>query len=224
MRWLAYSYCWDDSMDIEGDLSITGKITGAMLGRIESYIATSDAIVFEHFRNDATGDASALTYTSVPATSNDRHYAVGAFIYLVQQIRLRKPRIKILMVGHYDNDDSRYQLGHVWEAEETASNYFGFPLYKLWEESDVRARTQITTTGYWDVSHVWHDTGYNGSNHVGSNLENLNENPRQVDGVWVHDLSLRQIWMYDDIHPMSDSCKQHFAGLISAWMKTQSIL
>jgi len=223
MRQLSYSYCWDDSLDIEGDLSISGKITGTILGRIESYIGTSDAIVFEHFRNDATGDALASTFTSVPATPNDRHYCVGAFIYLVQQIYLRNPRIKILMIGHYDNDDTRYNLGSVWEAEKTAADYFGFPLCPLWEESGIRARTQVTTTGYWDASHVWHDTEYNGTNHVGSNLESLNENVRQIDGVWVHDLSLRQIWMYDDIHPMSDVCKQHLAGLISAWLKTQTI-
>lgn len=227
MRKMSYGACWDSSDDIEGDLSISGKITEHIDGRLEPYIINSDLIVFDHCRNDC-GVSNAKTSTqeslqtclTVPQNRTDRHYIIGAFNYLVEKITTRYPRKKIVICGHYDNDDKRYNLGSTYKVQEKINELYGFPLFKLWECSGIRCNTQITTQGYWDSTGVWHNTGYNGSNHSGLNMENLNENPRLVDNVWVHDLSLRQVWMQDDTHPSSEQCKEHIAKLIADWLKT----
>lgn len=218
VREYSYGCCWDDSTDIESDLSVTGKVTGTITGKLKSYVADNDWIFFDHFRNDAT-DATAELMLTIPTDKYDRHYSIGAFNYLVKQIYLINPNAHIMIIGHYDNDDRRVQLGHVWEAQQKAADLWALPIYKLWEESGIRALTQFTTNGYWDSSHVWHDTGYDGTNSSMNNLEELSENKQQINGTWYHDVSLRQKWMWDDVHPLTTDCKNHIAKLIASWLK-----
>lgn len=224
-REYCYKACWDNSVGIESDLGISGAITEAIAGRIEPFLSGEskvDLVVFDHGRNDGgvsnakTGVLESLnTYVNVPNKKDDRHFAMGAYIYLVNKIKEKNPNIKIAIIGHYDNDDKRYNIGNTWMLNEKMSDYFGFPLFKLWEVSGIRSNVQITTSGYWDSKHVWHNSGYNGANHVGNNMENLAENPREIDGVWYHDLSLRQIAMWDDTHPASDSTRAEIAQRMS---------
>ena len=224
-----YSACWDNSDNIEGDIDfITDKITEHIDGRMENYLSgdnKADLYVFDHFRNDSS-ESSTDNFLKIPTPANDRRYAIGAFIYLVQQIYLKNPNAKIVIVGHFDNDDVKVQLGHVWEAQEKAANYFGFPLLKLWEVLGIRCSFSVTTQGYWGTDNQWHETGYNGSNHVWKDNSNgalgLNENPRQIeiDGaqIWVHDLSTRQIWCRDDVHPSGTLALNYFAEAIASWL------
>ena len=221
MRQYSYSCCWNDSTNIESDVSVTTKVTGTVTGKLKSYVSANDWIFFDHFRNDSF-DATSELYLTIPTDKYDRHYAIGAFNYLLQQIYLINPNANVLIIGHYDNDDLRSQLGYVWQAQEKAANLWALPLYKLWEESGIRATVQFTTTGYWDSEHKWHDTGYNGSNSVMNNLEGLSENKQQINGTWYHDVSLRQKWMWDDIHPLTDDAKNHIANLITSWLTTKS--
>lgn len=227
-RKLAYSYCWDNSVDIEADLQMTGAITEAIDGRLEKFInGTVDTalFVFDHFRNDSL-DATASQFLEIPQEPTDRNYAEGAFNYLMQQILLVKPNAQIVIVGHVDNDDTKNQLGHVWEAQEIAANRWGIPLLKLWDLLGIRCFRWVTTTGYWDSNGVWHEDGYNGSNHVWKSNNGLTaaeyENPRQImiDGVltWVHDLTTRMIWFKDDIHPSGTLALNHFAEIIAKWI------
>ena len=229
-RQMAYSYCWDNSEDIESDLSMSGAITGTIKGRMQKFIdgeINTDLFVFDHFRNDCI-DSTSSQYLEIPQNPLDRNYAEGAFNYLVSQILLVKPNAKIVIVGHIDNDDTKAQLGHVWEAQEIAANRWGIPLLKLWELLGVRAYKWVTTTGYWDANGVWHESGYNGSNHVWHSNNGLSaatyENPRQImiNGVntWVHNLTTRMIWLKDDIHPTGTLALNHFATIIASWLKT----
>ena len=229
-RQMAYSYCWDNSEDIESDLSMSGAITGTVKGRMQKFIdgeINTDLFVFDHFRNDCI-DSTSSQYLEIPQNPLDRNYAEGAFNYLVSQILLVKPNAKIVIVGHIDNDDTKAQLGHVWEAQEIAANRWGIPLLKLWELLGIRAYRWVTTTGYWDSNGVWHELGYNGSNHVWHSNNRLTaaeyENPRQImiNGVltWVHDLTTRMIWLKDDIHPTGTLALNHFATIIASWLKT----
>ena len=223
----SYSYCWNNSDNIEGDLPYSGKITEPIEGRLEPFLSgekKADLFVFDHFRNDSLGTTEA--YLKIPTPTNDRRYPIGAFIYLCQQIYLKVPNAKIAIVGHFDNDDVKAQLGHVWEAQKKASDYFGFPLLELWNKLGIRCSYSVTTTGYWGEDGEWHEDGYNGSNHVWADNSNgalgLNENPRQItiNGVltWVHDLSTRQIWCKDDIHPTGNRALNYFAEVIAAWI------
>ena len=227
-REYCYKACWDNSVGIESDLSISGAITEAIAGRIEPFLSGEskvDLVVFDHGRNDGgvsnakTGTLESLnTYVDVPIKNDDRHFAMGAYIYLVNKIKSKIPNIKIAIIGHYDNDDKRYNIGNTWRLNEKMSDYFGFPLFRLWEVSGIRSNIQIATNGYWDSNHTWHDSGYNGTNHVGNNMENLIENPRKVDGIWFHDLSLRQIAMWDDTHPASNDTCAKIAQLVSKFI------
>ena len=229
-RQLAYSYCWDNSEDIEGDSQMTGAITGTIKGRLEKFIngeVNTDLFIFDHFRNDAI-DPTSTQYLEIPQDPMDRNYAEGAFNYLMQQILLVKPNARIAIVGHIDNDDTKVQLGYVWEAQEIAANRWGIPLLKLWEKLNIRCYRWVATTGYWDNNGVWHESGYNGSNHKWASNNGLSaseyENPRQIviNGTltWVHDLTTRMIWLRDDIHPIGALALNHFADTIASWLKT----
>lgn len=229
-----YSACWDNSDNIEGDIEfITDKITEHIDGRMENYLSgenKADLYIFDHFRNDSS-ESSTDNFLKIPTPTNDRRYAIGAFIYLVQLIYLRNPNAKIAMVGHFDNDDVKVQLGHVWEVQEKASKYFGLPLLKLWEKLGIRCSFSVTTQGYWGADNQWHETGYDGTNHVWKDNSNgalgLNENPRQISingkQVWVHDLSTRQIWCRDDVHPSGELALNYFAETIASWLKNLRI-
>lgn len=152
MRNKSYRACWDSSDDIEGDLFISGKITGHIDRRLEPYISNSDLIVFDHCRNDC-GVNNAKTSTlgslqtclTVPKNRTDRYYITDAFNYLVEKIITRYPRKKIIICGHYDNDDKRYNLGNTYKVQEKINELYGFPLFKLWECSGIRCNTHITT-------------------------------------------------------------------------------
>lgn len=212
------SFCWDSSNNIESGF-------GAIAGKLEKYLSTEefpDLIILDHGHNDGLPQDSNEQLTEIPTSKYNRNTFLGAMNYFCQKIFAFNPKANIIIIGHYTN-----QLGgtnrpvEVTQAQINFSNYWQFPLFKLWEKVPF-SQSIITTNGYWDNSGIWHDAGFNGSNHYGQNFTGNNQNPRQENGVWVHDLTMKQIWMKDDLHPSSDTsgnCNNKIANIIYDFLK-----
>ncbi len=142
--------------------------------------------------------------------------------FLINKILEYNPHARIVIIGHYTNQEggtNRPEL--VTKGQEAIANYWQIPLYKLWNDLPFSQRI-VTTNAYWDSNHLFHDTGFNGSNHVGKNYSHINQNPRQLtDGKWVHDLTMKQIWLWDDLHPTSEEAKELYAETIARWFVEQ---
>ena len=210
-----YATSWNSSVDIEAGF-------GSISGKIEKYMtadAAPDYWVFDHGHNDGLSYDTDAQLEDVPADVNNRYSFVGALDYIIGKILSFDPRAKILVIGHYTN-----QVGgtnrpvQVCKGQENFARKWQLHFCKTWEKLPF-SQSVVVTNGYWDGSGVWHNTGFNGSNHTGGNLTpGFNQNPRQVDGVWVHDMTMKQIYLKDDLHPYSDPTKKLYADVLSAWI------
>jgi hypothetical protein len=130
----------------------------------------------------------------IPTNYIDRRYFIGAMNFLIDRILNDNPKARICFIGHYEND----RKTAISESQKVLAEYWGFPFLKLWEKTGW-SQKKITTTGYW------------------------------TDGVWTSSggasqtLSLTQIWMPDDLHPLSDSsgsANRFLASIISQFLET----
>ena len=220
LRQRSYRDSWDSSMDIEPGF-------GYMAGRLQKYFSEDkfpDLWVFDHGHNDASKTDTEEELTQVPTDPYDRYYFVGAMNFLINKILEYNPRARIVIIGHYTNQiggTNRPEL--VTKGQETVASYWQFPIYKLWQDLPFSQRI-ITTTAYWDKDHVFHNNGFDGTNHVGKNYSHINQNPRQLsDGTWVHDLTMKQLWLWDDLHPTSAQAKELYAETIARWLIDQPL-
>jgi hypothetical protein len=216
MRKAFLSSCWNNSTDIEAGF-------GTIYGKLEKYFNSSepDVWVLDHGHNDGLRFDTDSQLEDVPSDPLDRFSFVGAMDYIITKILQYNPRAKVFVIGHYTN-----QVGGTNRPVQICNGQVNFatkwqiPLFKIWERLPF-SQSVITTTGYWDNSGVWHNSGFNGTNHHGGNLTpDFNQNPRQVDGVWVHDLTMKQVYMQDDLHPKSTDVKQFYGMLIADWMNS----
>ena len=79
----------------------------------------------------------------------------------------------------------------------------------------------ITTNAYWDTAGTWHNSGFNGTNGNTDwrNDGSVPENPRQENGVWVHDMTMLRVWMKDALHPSSTPAKDYYGRLCALFIK-----
>lgn len=237
-RKFCYSCSWDSSEDIESGF-------GVIEGKVEKYLNAEDKPdiwVFDHGHNDAFANGGYANMATVPTDPQDRSYFIGAASFIFNKILAFDPHARIVIIGHYT--DNAKGTGHPVETtqgQQTLASLWQFPLIKLWELLPVSPGIRVTTTGYWDSNKVWHDTGYDGSptyqhasgydeltgtnknssflgtNHYGgNNTSGNNNNVRQVNGVWVHDLTMKQIWMFDDLHPSTTQVKDLFSDVLAS--------
>lgn len=206
------SWCWNNSDNIE-DFGYIG-------GKIEKYFNSNiDIWVFDHGHNDMVGSDTVDDIVNIPEEPYNRNYFIGAVNFLIDKILENNPRAKIYFVGHYTNQPgSTGRTPYLNEAQEKIAEYWQLPFLKLWNYLPFTQRI-ITTTGYWDINGYWHNTGFDGTNHYGGNLSGIDQNPRQINGVWVHDLTMKQIWLKDDLHPYSQEAKELITEYISGWFR-----
>lgn len=209
---------WDSSFDIEPGF-------GYMAGKLQKYFTKEkfpDLWVFDHGHNDGIESDTKKELTEIPYDPYDCYYFAGAMNFLINKILEYNPHARIVIIGHYTNQEggtNRPEL--VTKGQEAIANYWQIPLYKLWNDLPFSQRI-VTTNAYWDSNHLFHDTGFNGSNHVGKNYSHINQNPRQLtDEKWVHDLTMKQIWLWDDLHPTSEEAKELYAETIARWFVEQ---
>jgi hypothetical protein len=212
-----------------------------------SFIAHPDIIAIAHGHNDLVvwdydqdgsnnGDTNAI---AVPTPYNSKHRFCGAMNFIIDTIFSYLPQADIRLIGHYEKD----RKTRIYQAQQVIASYRNLPFLKLWETQGL-SQNKVTTSGYWDSTGVWHDSGYDGAanyshpansyneltntypsasfqgtNHFGSG-NGVSTNPRQVNGVWVHDLTMTQIRFKDDLHPGTLGARIRLGNNVSGWFKT----
>lgn len=153
----------------------------------ENFIASPDIFVFDHGFNDLNPttiyDDTLANAIAVPTPTNDRARFCGAMNYLIEIIHTYNPRAQIVFIGHYENDVNTW----VYQAQQVIAAYRKYPLLKLWEVLGI-SQLEVTTTGFWTNNTTWNNSG--GTATV---------------------MTLKEIWMYDNLHPASLPTREHFA-------------
>jgi len=153
------------------------------------FIAMPDYFILDHGHNDLVVyeyDGSDSDAINIPSVRNDRKYFNGAMNYIIDVILSYNPRANIVFIGHYEND----RKVRIYQAQEKIAEYWDFPFLKLWEKMGFTQQL-VSTTGYWSDAYTW--------NNSGGSLTNK---------------TLTQIWMQDDLHPVSTPAKEKFAKIV----------
>lgn len=195
---------------------------GVIYGKVDKYLNQQDfpdLWVFDHGHNDAQNSDLMKT---IPTPDDDRTYFIGAMNYIIKHILSYNPRARFIFIGHYENDDA-FGWNHsiLCQAQEVLANYWDAPLYKAWEMYGLSRNVVITTNAYWDVDGVWHESGFDGTNgYQGYHYDGVPENIRQINGVWVHDMSLIWAHMLDGLHPFQEKIKDFIAHSIAKYLQS----
>ena len=210
-----YADCWNNSTDIESGF-------GEIKGRVQKYLDwnnTVDLWVLDHGHNDNLSSDNYEDYTTVPDDPYDRWTFLGAMNFIIKQIYDFNPRARIVIIGHYENTTENYK--RICDGQEILAAYWNIPIYKCWENFQMAKARVITTNAYWDTSGNWHDSGYDGTNGNTDwrNDSSVPENPRQENGVWVHDMTMLRVWMKDALHPGSAPAKDYYGRLCALFIK-----
>lgn len=221
----ALAWCWDSN----GGQNIEGKIQKYLNSENEP-----DLWVLDHMRNDfANGTKVSETKEqedTVPSDIEDRHYPIGAMVYLIHKIWAYNPKAKIVIMSHYTQATlpNVYLADKCCDAQKKVSDLLGVPFIPWFDNSGVNDYP-VMTVGYWDSNNEWQDSGYSGTdNIVDYNIYPINENDRtltEADGCFaagtrVHDLSTRFINMRDGVHPEFEPTRQRWAEKISKLLET----
>ena len=198
-----------------------------------TYQADIDLFVIDHSNNDG---ATVGSHSDI--NSQDITTYVGALNTYVRLIQKYKPRATVVFISNYTDAPS----GVIKTEGDIAANWH-MPYCNLLERIPVGGRSfKITTRGYWDTDHKWHDDGFTWSDDGSEYTTNLdldgmsirvkgdlslsqvknNINPTLVDGKWYWDAYPNDIWMYDGLHPHSDQthrCLKVYSQAIAAFLK-----
>lgn len=216
-RKMSYGLSYNSSTDIEPGL-------GLIEGKVDKYLNEEnfpDLWVFDHGHNDDK-DNPANEIETIPTPFNDRHYFIGSVNYLINYILQYNPRARFLIIGHYDRDEiGAFHHEEVTDAQIKLAGFWNAPIYKTWEYSFVTRSRVVTTNAYWDENGEWHDSGFDGTNgYTGVHYDGVPENIRQVDGVWVHDMSLLWVHMLDGLHPAQEEYKDFLGHSMAKYISS----
>lgn len=208
-RKMSYGLSYNTYTNVEAGL-------GTILGKVDKYLNENnfpDLWVFDHGHNDNSPEIE-----TIPTPDNDRRFFIGAMNYIIEHILEYNPRARFVFIGHYENDDAGGSWDHskLCEAQKILADYWNTSLYESWKMFNLSRSRVITTNAYWDANDVWHQSGFDGTNAKSGTATN----PRQVDGVWVHDMSLVQVHMLDGLHPHQQEIKEFMGHSIAKFMSS----
>ena len=148
-------------------------LDGGSVGNVDYY-------VFDHGHNDGYDRDyhSGEDLCAIPTDRFDRTYFIGAMGFLFNQIFMKNPKARIILIGHYEKSVEEKKI--ISEAQEKLASLWNLPLNKTWEKVGWSQNT-VKTTGYWN-NNRWVDSG-------GTERE----------------LTFTQIYMPDNLHPGSDA-------------------
>ena len=179
----------------------SGDITEAQLNtwKLYSYenlilphLDTIDAIVIDHGYNDRYDLPAIVTAgeNSIDWDSTDRTTFLGALRYLINEILRRKPFMKIILGGYFQNnfDSNGYNGSSVCKILEWAARHYNMPLLDAWNYSGVGSLYVLDTSDYISNFNTTYGTSYT-------------KLLPDVDG----NIMTFQLFCPDKVHPHSDS-------------------
>jgi hypothetical protein len=152
------------------------------------YLDQVEVIVFDHGFNDR-GPIESTIGANIDWNSLDRTTYIGAFNYLIKEILIRKPSMRIIIGGYFENlSDKTVRGGKVLcQMQETIANHYGYPLLDVWNYAGITYDFVPNTSNY--------IKSFNAK--YGTNYEN-----------WIVDqdqnITYFQLFCPDTVHPSSD--------------------
>jgi hypothetical protein len=102
------------------------------------YLDQVQVIVFDHGYNDGSQIAKDVA-AGIDWNSLDRTTYIGAFNYIIKQILTRKPSMRIVIGGFYENkSEVNIRAGKVvCQMQDSVAHHYGYPLLDVWNYSGV---------------------------------------------------------------------------------------
>ena len=128
------------------------------------YLDSVDAIVIDHGYNDRYNLPAVVAAGegAIDWSSNDRTTFLGALRYLIDEILIRKPFMKILIGGYFQNkvDLDGRNGSHVCTVLEWAASHYNMPLLDAWNYSGIGNLYVLDTGTYIADFNTAHGTSY----------------------------------------------------------------
>lgn len=125
------------------DVKLAKYLSGGSIGQCDLY-------VFDHGHNDTGVGYDYNALNTMPADPKDRKYFLGAMNFIIDKILSDNPYATICFIGHYEND----RKTGISVAQTTLSEYWDFPLLKLWEKLGWTQK-QVTSGGVTKTITQW---------------------------------------------------------------------
>lgn len=153
------------------------------------YLDKVDTVVIDHGYNDRLviqQDLKDEGFDQLDWQSRDKGCFIGAVNFLIDRIKEKYPRMRIILSGHYQNNDDVCRYVCAMQSEIAA--HFGYPILRLWEYAAMSPQVYVKgTENYISEFNKKYSTSYRPQN---ANSEgNITE---------------LQINCLDTVHPHSD--------------------
>ena len=123
----------------------------------------ASAIVIDHGFNDRINIHTLMQNTgSIDWDSRDRSNFVGAFNYLLDKIFEKKPTMKIIIAGYFQNtvELADYYSAEICQMQEMIAEHFSIQLMAAWKYTQINDKFVAGTSNYLDNFNQEYDTSY----------------------------------------------------------------
>lgn len=184
-NWANYKACFTDAPDTLTEEYVNMYQGASYETLLDPYIQDSDLIVFDHGRNDLPDMINADDMF-------DKFTFVGAMNWLIKHIYEAKPRARVCVISHYENQ--RYPT--IVTNQEVVADYWSIPIFRL-DKMLGWSNRQITTNYAWN----------------GNVFEPSTSHTMSVQHAWLKDD------LHPYLDSTGESTKL-IAQAITEWMKT----
>jgi len=150
------------------------------------YLDKVEVIVFDHGYNDINKDV----LTGIDWTSLDRTTYIGAFNYLMKEILTRKPSMRVVIGGYFENQSNNpgQRSGKaICEMQEAIATHYNYALLDVWNFSGIKYAFVPNTSNYIKDFNAKYGTNY--TNYIADVSGNITD---------------FQIFCPDSVHPFTD--------------------
>jgi hypothetical protein len=125
----------ESGTDTYAQKALSASYENRLVPYLNGTYTAPDLIVLDHGYNDfvyngigrGTPLDSQADFIQVPSTRNNRNYFIGAVNYIIDVIYSYKPKMKIVIGGHYESQ----AWPDVVTAQQAIANYWSIPYFNL---------------------------------------------------------------------------------------------
>lgn len=224
--------------------SISGSTIEGKIDKYLTEDKFPDVWFFDHAHNDAHSETPD-EMSEIPDDFYNRNYYIGSANFIFNRILSYKSTAKIILIGHYTKGfKGTGSPLSCYSAMNKLRDIWGFPLIESYNVMPFSSDSLIRTNGYWDTT-KWNETGFtlteDSSTDMGSSTMSKINNywyykidgkvyksnnqaiqyyeprflPIQDNGTWYQQISLKQRYFSDDLHPGNSYAKDLYARILA---------